>query len=74
ARRRGYEGVLLLKVLVNGDGKVADLLVLKSSGYSMLDKSAVRAVRNWRFEPGTVDGKPAKMWVQVPVRFKLNQR
>ncbi|MCG6881427.1 MAG: energy transducer TonB, partial [Deltaproteobacteria bacterium] len=30
ARRRGYEGVLLLKVLVNGDGKVADLLVLKS--------------------------------------------
>ncbi len=74
ARRRGYEGVVLLKVQVDHDGQVNDVLVLKSSGHNVLDRSALKAVKNWVFKPGTVDDKPMKMWVQVPVRFELKRR
>ncbi len=74
ARRRGYEGIVLLKVLVSREGRVDDLLVFKSSGHAVLDRSAVKAVREWLFEPGNIDGKPAKMWVKVPVRFELKGR
>jgi periplasmic protein TonB len=74
ARRRGYEGVVLLKVLVDQEGRVDDALVLKSSGHNVLDRSALKAVKNWVFKPGTIDGKPMEMWVQVPVRFELKGR
>ncbi len=74
ARRRGYEGVVMLKVMVDREGKANEVLVLKSSGHGILDRSAVNAVRKWVFTPGTVNGKRAKMWVQVPVRFELKGR
>ena len=74
ARRRGYEGEVLLKVLVDHEGRVDDALVLKSSGHNELDHSALKAVKNWVFKPGTVDGKPMEMWVQVPIQFELKGR
>ncbi len=71
ARRMGYEGLVLLKVLVAENGRVADLEVLKSSGYSILDLAAISSVKTWLFEPGTEDGKKKKMWVKIPIRFQL---
>jgi periplasmic protein TonB len=72
ARRRGYEGTVMLEVLVNKAGKVEDLRIVESSGYDALDKSATRAVKVWLFEPGTIGGRKVEMWVRVPVRFELN--
>ena len=74
ARKRGYQGVVLLKVLVSREGRVEDLLVLTSSGYDLLDRSALKAVGKWRFEPGNIDGKLVTMWVKVPVKFELKGR
>ncbi|MCD6390042.1 MAG: energy transducer TonB [Desulfobulbaceae bacterium] len=71
ARRRGLEGVVLLEVLINVSGKVADLRLFSSSGHSVLDRAAQKAVRRWLFTPGTIDGRRHEMWVKVPVRFQL---
>jgi protein TonB len=71
ARRRGYEGTVLLEVLVTEEGRVGELSVARSSGYKMLDRAALRAVRDWRFEPGTRGGRPMAMAVRIPVRFRL---
>ncbi len=71
ARRRGLEGVVLLEVLVDISGKVADLRVDTSSGHAILDRAALKAVRRWRFTPATIDGHRRQMWVKVPVRFQL---
>ena len=71
ARRRGYEGTVLLEVLVNRNGKVADLRILASSGYAILDRSAVNSVKTWSFIPAKKGNDTVDMWVQVPVRFKL---
>ncbi|MEA3548435.1 MAG: energy transducer TonB [Thermodesulfobacteriota bacterium] len=71
ARRRNLEGVVLLEVLIAISGKVADLRLLNSSGHSVLDRAAQKAVRRWLFTPGTIDGRRHEMWVKVPVRFQL---
>ena len=71
ARRLGFEGVVMLKVLIDENGRVDDLTVLKSSGHSVLDRAASSAVRKWLFEPGTEGGIKKKMWVKIPVRFDL---
>jgi len=71
ARRRGYEGSVLLEVKVLKDGSVGDLRVLTSSGHSVLDKAAVKSVRKWVFEPGMRGDQKVDMWVRVPIRFRI---
>jgi len=71
ARRMGYEGIVMLKVLVDENGRVDDLTLLESSGYAILDQAALSAVKKWLFEPGTESGMKKKMWVKIPIRFQL---
>ena len=71
ARMRGYQGNVLLDVLVNKNGKVNDLKIFKSSGYPILDKAATSSVKHWLFEPGLIGDEKVDMWVRVPIRFEL---
>lgn len=71
ARKRGYEGTVVLDVFVKKDGNVGDLRILETSGYKQLDQSAKRSVKAWQFKPGKKGGKTAAMWVRVPVTFQL---
>lgn len=71
ARRRQMEGTVVVEALVNGRGRVDGLNVHASSGYHLLDDAALKAVRNWLFEPGKKGGVPMAMSVLVPVRFAL---
>jgi protein TonB len=72
ARRIGAQGEVLLRVLVRQDGSVAAVELAQSSGFSLLDESATRTVReNWRFIPAQHDGIPVESWVEVPIRFVL---
>jgi len=73
ARRRGYEGTVLLSVEVLANGAVGDLSVKKSSGHSILDRAALKAVKKWKFKPASQSGIPFIMWVDVPVRFELKK-
>jgi len=72
ARHRGLEGTVLVEVFVNIAGKVKELKLLKSSGYTILDNAALKAVRKWSFSPGSVNGTLEAMRVRVPIRFRLN--
>jgi len=71
ARVRGYQGNVVLEVLVDRNGNVGDLRVLSSSGYPILDKAAEAAVKNWSFEPGLIGKNKVEMWVRIPIRFEL---
>lgn len=71
ARRRGFQGNVVLEVLVGPIGNVIDLRVLSSSGYPILDRAAKSSVKNWTFEPGMRGQEKVKMWVRVPIRFEL---
>ena len=74
ARRRGYEGIVLLSVMVLDNGTVGEVRIKESSGYSCLDSAALKTVKKWTFEPATRLGTAIPMWVDVPVRFTLKGR
>lgn len=71
ARKRGYEGTVILEVLVDEKGKVKKLRILSSSTHNLLDKAAMKSVRRWSFEPATQGSAAVAMWVKVPVSFRL---
>jgi protein TonB len=73
ARKRGQEGTVFLQVLVDKEGRVDELKIETSSGFSLLDRAALTAVKKWSFEPGRQGKKIIPMWVRVPVTFKLKK-
>ncbi len=73
ARKAGIEGRVVLYVHVNEDGRVAETRVLKSLGEAGCDEAAMAAVKSVRWKPATRDGKPVKVWVAIPIIFRLNK-
>ncbi len=71
ARKRGWQGKVLLEVDVQIDGMVKSIQINKSSSYKLLDREALDAVSKWRFSPGLKFGEPVPMKVIVPIHFLL---
>lgn len=71
AKRYGYEGLVVLNVFVMESGSVGKVELRRSSGYDVLDNSALDAVRKWIFIPGKKNGRAVSSWVVVPIRFDL---
>ncbi len=72
ARRAGREGRVLLRVLVDAEGRAKAVEVNSSSGHGMLDQAASEALKKWRFVPAHADGRPIETWVKVPIEFQLS--
>lgn len=72
ARVRGYEGVVLVSAEILPDGRVGEVKIRKSSGYAILDQSAIQAVKPWKFEPARKSGNPFTAWVELPIKFILH--
>jgi len=71
SRRRGEQGRVLLSVTISSTGDAELVTISKSSGYAMLDQSALKAVKTWRFVPARLNNEPIFAEVIVPVRFTL---
>lgn len=71
AREKGYEGKVLLRVEVLASGRVGQVAVKKSSGCEALDRSALAAVRDWRFIPARKGEVAVPVWVIIPIKFQL---
>jgi protein TonB len=71
AKRRGEQGRVLLRVTVSASGEASVVAVSQSSGYALLDQSALQAVKNWQFVPARFNNHAVVAEVTVPVRFTL---
>ena len=71
ARKRRLQGTVVVKVLVSVEGLPVSCFLHKSSSHDILDQSALRAVKQWRFKPGTINGEPHQMEALIPVHFVL---
>ncbi len=71
ARRRGYEGRVLLSVRVLTDGVCGGVTLKQSSGHAMLDIAALDTVKRWRFLPARRGATPVESRVDVPITFRL---
>ena len=70
--RAGIQGHLSLAADVLETGVVGDVEVIESLDQVYgLDDQAINALRQWRFEPGTKDGKPVTVRVDVEMTFTL---
>jgi TonB family protein len=72
AKRLGQQGVVHVKLLINSQGTPSNALIAKSSGYPLLDDSAVKTVLTWKFLPAKKDGQTIDSYVLVPVHYKLD--
>lgn len=71
ARRRQYQGKVVVRALVDIHGRVSRVDLVQSSGYPVLDRSAKEGVLQWRFAPATRGGIPVEMNVEFPVIFRI---
>lgn len=71
ARRKGWEGLVLLEVAVSREGLPLSVSIAQSSGYVLLDETAAKTVRGWQFLPARMGSVPVASSVRVPVRFEL---
>ncbi len=71
ARRLKQEGLVLIRTEVDAEGKVVGEVLAKSSGFPLLDESALKTVQGWQFKPARMAGLAVSTSVNIPVRFRL---
>ena len=75
AIRGGLEGVVMLQILVDTDGRPLEVSIHKSSGHRMLDEVARRFVlKRWTFTPAMKDGRAVQAIGIVPIDFNLGRQ
>ena len=71
AMDRRVQGSVELAAIVKADGTVAEDVKVTKSLDPDLDQEAIKAVRQWQFRPGTKDGKPVDVEVNIEMTFKV---
>lgn len=69
---QGIEGVVRLRILVNSEGRAAEVQLVASSGWRLFDQAALAQARGCRFVPAHRGAQPVDDWVEFPMRFALN--
>lgn len=69
ARRAHVSGMVILEAMIDEEGNVADLKVLR--GHPLLNEAAVQAVRQWKYSPTVLNGEPVPVLATVTVIFRL---
>ena len=63
------QGEVVIRAVVDSNGKVATMKVV--SGPALLQQAALNALRQWKYEPAKLDGRPVPAEIQVAIRFRL---
>jgi protein TonB len=72
AKRDDITGSITLQFVVTKDGNAVDTTVVQSEPKGVFDQAALRAIEQYRFKPGTKDGKAVEVRVNLPIRFNLS--
>ncbi len=72
AMRAKVQGIVWLECIVQTDGSVGDIRVIRSLDPVFgLDQEAIKAARQWRFVPGTKQGEPVPVIISIELTFSL---
>jgi TonB family protein len=71
AKKKHIEGTVKLRAIIATDGSVQHLEV--EEGDPILAESALKAVKQWTYEPLTFDGKPMEVETKIVVNFELSK-
>ncbi|MDF7823136.1 energy transducer TonB [Pontiellaceae bacterium B12227] len=67
--RKGMQGTVYVLFIVDKTGRARDLKVQKST-HPSFNNPALKAVKQWKFEPGKRKGKPVQFRMRVPITFQ----
>ncbi len=71
-RQAGIAGKVKARLLVDSDGQVAKVEILQDIGYGTREAS-LRALKQVKFEPGTLDGTPVAVWIPFTFSYELHE-
>ena len=71
ARKKGWEGRVLLQTDVDKEGNVKFIRILESSGFKVLDDISIETLKTWKFKPAKFGNKFVDDIVDIPVKFVL---
>jgi protein TonB len=74
ARSLGICGKVVVRFLVEPDGRVSKPSIVEAHPKGYFEQSALEAVRHWQFKPGCFKGKDVATWVILPVQFRLTEQ
>ncbi|MFQ6082544.1 MAG: energy transducer TonB [Candidatus Aminicenantia bacterium] len=69
-KKDGIEGIVILEATTDKEGNIVNVKVLKPA-HPDLNKAAIEAVKQWKYEPTIINGKPVSIVFTVTVSFKL---
>ena len=73
ARNEWAEGNVILQAIIDVEGNVTDIEVLRCNNPGMgFEEATVEAVRQWRYEPAVQEGQPVAVYFTIFVEFKLD--
>ena len=70
ARKARIQGVVILQTIIDKEGNITDVKVLKGLPMGLAD-AAVDAVKQWKYEPATLNGKPVAVYFNLTANFQL---
>ena len=71
ARKKGWEGRVVLQTDVDKQGNVKFIRILESSGFKVLDDISIKTLKKWKFKPAKLGNKFVDDIVDIPVKFVL---
>ena len=71
AREKRLEGTVVLKILIDEQGFVSEKEIQNSSGYDILDQTALKVAETARFKPALVDGQNISVRITWPLVFEI---
>ena len=74
AMRRQVQGVVEMAAVVKTDGNVDDNIRVTRSLDPDLDEEAIKALRQWKFKPGTKDDQAVNVEVNIEMTFTLRKK
>ena len=66
----GIQGIVILEAVITKTGTVEDVRVLRAL-HPILDQAAISAVKQWKYQPAMLNGRPVKVYFTVTVNFTL---
>ena len=73
ALRSGIEGVVTVEFTITIDGSVKDAEIIEAEPPNIFDKSVLRAISKWKFNPDTGDGQPVEKRARQDIKFTLKK-
>ena len=71
AKKDGIEGNVVAKILIDENGNVIKVRIIKTPRFWGFDSAVIEAARNWKFEPAKLNNMPVKVWATQVVEFRL---